>query len=134
MQLTYGEAVSQILETTEVAYTRKSQDKLWTYFMLDTTEPDMGVRCMPIYPFETENGSEGWVYGIAEEVTFWTSRAEAEKAAKQARDKGHVYVLNWGDSARWGEEALTGVPCKPRFVGSVEAIAALREVRNGAAR
>lgn len=143
MELTYTEALASIIETTEMGYTVASQDRLWTVFIFDLWSEDE-MRYNRLYSLGLDNG---WSYEMWENELVWTSRWEAEEFAIRMRerladDAAHgafdggevpeVYVINWGDDARY-EAKIIGrgrVTCRttPKFKGSERAWVAMTEM------
>lgn len=128
MELAYWEARRDILETTELGYTLKSQDKLWTCFTFDTWseegDPYRGCRLF----FRKDR--DGLSYDVMDDELFWTSRLEAEAFRKSFWDKNpdvEVHVINWGDDSRWENAYLSdrSFLMQGKFSGSTEALVAM---------
>jgi len=144
MKLTYAQARNEVLETTEIGYTLRSQDRLWLAFMFDTWSEDewWGNRLYFINAQATEDGADlRTSYDLFEDEVLWTTRREAEAHAEamrdliqrsaplEHRDDYRVYVINLGDDRRAEREYLEGVPFKAHFKGSEAAVEAMRVVR-----
>jgi hypothetical protein len=130
MQLTWTVARHTIIETTEIGYTVASQDRLWTVFIFDVWSEDE-YRHNRLF---TQGIGEPWSYEMWDKELVWTSRREAEVFADQMRaylaahnqtdeDPPPVYVMNWGDDARYEARLIgrdSGATCRiePKFVGS----------------
>lgn len=135
MELTYTEAQG-LLETTEIGYTIASQDRLWTVFIFDLWSSDE-YRYNRLF---TQGIGEPWSYDPWDKELFWTTRREAEAFAERMRehlaaaggDQPTVYVMNWGDDARWEAQLIGryGTPTRstPKFAGSREAWDAMGEM------
>jgi hypothetical protein len=135
-RLTYDEARAEVLETTELGYTLASQDKLWTCFIFDTWSTDE-MRGNRLY---FRNGDRVLSYDMWDDELVWTSRAEAEtfQAEQQARYDNEattgrepviVYLINWGDDARWERSILeerVGIT-EGKFAGSKAALEAMTD-------
>lgn len=126
-QLQYAEALKMILEPTDLGYTQKSLDRLWTVFHFDIWSPDEWRGCRLYY---TSSGNTYTSYEMWRLELLWTSRAEAEAFARTVRERydkvlppaepaPNVYVINLGDMRRQERGA------SPKFRGSDRAIAAL---------
>lgn len=153
-RMSYGEARDTILDHTEIGYTIASQDRLWTVFIFDLwgAEGDP-YRYNRLYPLP----SGAWSYevgiGSGEKVWFYTTRVEAEAAAEELREglrksydhasasgeipgpptPPEVYVINWGDDARYeasiiGRDSGARTRTTPKFKGSERAWAAMVEM------
>lgn len=140
-QVTYAEALATIIETTEMGYTIKSQDKLWTVFIFDTwsTGEYAEMKYNRIYFCERPNTSG---YDIFDDTLFWTRRHEAEAFAEVKRieyateyppgdriECPKVYVINWGDDTRFEHYVLSmRKNLDIKFKGSEEAIKAMTDM------
>ena len=128
-QLAYWEARRDILETTELGYTLKSQDKLWTCFMFDTWSQDeyQGSR---LY-FRADKSIVS--YDVMDDELFWTSRVEAEAFRKSFWGKNpdvEVHVINWGDDRRAEAAYMNGsFLMEGKYAGSTEALVAIAAMR-----
>lgn len=154
MQLTYGEALGGIIEFTEIGYTIASQDRLWTVFIFDLWSPEDDIyRYNRLF---TTGINQPWVYDVGDDVLFWTTRVEAEEFAERLRavlkenhdnavasgdlppdsELSGVYVMNWGDDARY-ENLWCGNHDRarrtPKFAGSIAAWVALYEMMSRSA-
>lgn len=136
MKLTYDEAVHTVLETTEMGYyTLASSDRLWTVFIYDTWSDDEWFGNRLFFQSERMTSYDMWALELV-----WTTRAEAEAFAAIVRADyadgetpslagkvaPEVYVINWGDDARYEREVLEGKEFRARFKGSVAAVEAMR--------
>lgn len=129
MQLTWTEAIGAVLEPTELGYTLRSLDRLWTVFIFDEWSEDE-FRFNRL--FSTGLG-QPWSYEMWETELVWTTRIEAERFAQRLRDDfegsegtpPEVYVINIGDDRRHERSVIEGVPLKCHFRGSQRALTAM---------
>lgn len=151
VQMTYNEALEQIIENTEIGYTLDSQDRLWLCFIFDLwSEGERApFRYNRLYPIgDPLKGRTAYDLTI-DGVLVWTSRTEAETYADKWRkviddaeryepftehEKPEVYVMNLGDDARYEATQIGrwGTPCRPtpKYKGSVRAWEAISEMRS----
>jgi hypothetical protein len=148
MQLTYTQALDQIIEHTEIGYSIRSQDRLWICFIYDLWSDGeyADFRFNRLYPLVGDK--PGVIAGTAYDrdmshkglnVPVWTDRQGAEHFAAGWRDHLHylydsakgrteekpeVYVINLGDDARFEDQVLGGYKrarSEPKFAGSRDA-------------
>lgn len=137
-RMTYDQAICEVLEYTEIGYTQKSQDRLWTCFIVDSWSEDL-LRGNRLY-----FNARGMSYDMWDIEWVWTSRAEAEafraetqemfdaEAKRRGEEPIRVYVINWGDDHRFEESIVNGSRIeRGKFAGSTEAIAKLNELYLG---
>lgn len=131
------------LNTTEMGYTIASQDRYWTAFIFDIWSSEDGEDAdLKGSRLFSQGLGEPWSYEMWDSELLWTTRREAEAFAQQVREQwteriggeaGEVYVINWGDDARYEAWVLGGrdgggrVRQTPKFKGSERAIEAMRE-------
>lgn len=129
MQLTYNQALSSVIEYTEMGYTIASQDRLWTVFIFDTWS-DGDERSLRYNRLYTQGIGKGWCYDIDIKCLVWTSRHEAEAFAEKMREHladqwakaekpiteevPEVFVMNWGDDARYEATLIGRYGSRPR--------------------
>lgn len=133
-EMTYDEARGAVLEYTEMGYSVASQDKLWVCFIFDLTSEDewYGNRLYPVH-------LKLWSYDMDGNCLVWTRRAEAEAfrlkynaSRENVADAPKMYVMNWGDDARFeaciiGRDTGAVTRRTPKFAGSREAWQAMVE-------
>lgn len=127
MQLTYNQALSSVIEYTEMGYTIASQDRLWTVFIFDTWS-DGDERSLRYNRLFSRGIGKGWCYDIDIDGLMWTSRHEAEAFAEKLREHlaqswteadgeaPEVFVMNWGDDTRYEATLLGRYGARPRSI------------------
>ena len=131
--ITYRQAVAEFIETTELGYSIRSQDRLWLVFYYDLYAEGT-LRYNRLYPYRSHASATS--YDLYDDELVATSRREAEEfAAKWSESlrtlyesRGfsapEVFVMNMGDDARF-EDLILG--CKkrarttPKYKGSERA-------------
>lgn len=107
------------LETTQLGYTLKSQDRLWAIVSVDDfTDPDdpSGLYGNWLWLTEQTDVTKGPVscYDLWDDVLVWDRVHEARAYRDNLPEAERWHTLNIGDEARYERAFLQGIPFWPK--------------------